>query len=516
MPPFHYDPSYAATLGDLTRSNADAVSHAAAMRGNAAVTRANAIGGAASSFMGTLGDIYKYKAEKPMRDAQLAHQRALVEEEQALASQRRDATADKQRAQTDETAAGGVYQSAFRKDKDGQSYIDRGWLAQTLANAKIGPEEQQRRLKMADDLNEHVKKVHEAKTDALANFSYSVLTDSDPKAWDFHREFGLRSGLVTEDDVKPYDELASSDPAMLKTALTQVVQSSPKYAALLKKDETPRSDYASALKRFESGLDHPMTAADEIDFKARFDAAGRAPVRPAAAPNPTEASLALQAAQGDAAARKALDLLQKTRGDSAADRQKTENTALADAVMVHPDLWTTLTDSAKTSITPMLHQRGFTGFGSQKTLTPSEKAVVERWRYEQLSALKKEFAVDAKGSIAPERQAEYEAAKQGIEDGYRAQLGGAPPRGSVFPAKSAPVAPPVSQPSATPAVQVPTIPGRPPGLTPAPAPPVSAPTAQPAAPSPQVLLKGKPAGTYHLTDGSSWRVNADGTVAKVH
>lgn len=80
--------------------------------------------------------------------------------------------------------------------------------------------------------------------------------------------------------------------------------------------------------------------------------------------NPTEASLALAAARGDQAAAQALKLMRSQRVTGSGGGGGSSSSGLVDAVMANPNIYNTLTPSAKTAIAPELAKRGFKGFES--------------------------------------------------------------------------------------------------------------------------------------------------------
>lgn len=169
-----------------------------------------------------------------------------------------------------------------------------------------------------------------------------------------------------------------------------------------------------------------------------------------------------------------------------------DHSTLVSGVIQNPDLWHNLTDTVKSALAPDLVRAGFTKFG---VVDPgASRATAERWRYTALKDLDKRY-IDSRSdrSVIPAMtDADKETERQRIEASYQAQLGNAPAAAPKKPdATPAPVVPAPAAAGKPSAAKAETVPA-----------PVSA------------LLEDQQPGTYTLSDKSTWKKNADGTITK--
>lgn len=196
--------------------------------------------------------------------------------------------------------------------------------------------------------------------------------------------------------------------------------------------------------------------------------------------------------KGDQRAVDGLMTLQRTLAQARQEPKTATDPAAIQAVLDHPGVWGDLNPEARNAMLPHLARAGFDFTRAANTLTEAQKAQIERWRADTISALN----ADQRDPQTQMDDAAYQAELARIEASYQVQMGSAtPPPSSRVPAADRASRADAQKQRALP----PHLRGAASGAIPE---PVSS------------LLKGQKPGRYTLSDGSSWTVAADGTIAK--
>lgn len=189
-------------------------------------------------------------------------------------------------------------------------------------------------------------RISKAKT--LAN----LLRGADAETYPHVRE--LARQLVGDDAVQ---ELPEQFDAPTIAALAKFGDDAVAQAVKTREVRTRKADGSETIQIVE---DKPGQV---------FESAA-APEKPATSANPTEASLALLAANGDKGAARALEIMRRQKV-TAGGSGSSGGTGLVDAVMANPSVYDTLTPSAKTAIASELAKRGFDFAGRTKSAAPT-------------------------------------------------------------------------------------------------------------------------------------------------
>lgn len=242
-----YEPDY--RMGDLIRSQGRNAAEAELRRGDISAQLWANVGRSVSDAVGSYAQA---KSDEPKRDME----RLKLDEQK--------------RTMRDDATAKALMPFALQQREDGLHTFDRDLLTKEYTAAGMG-DRLPGLLQALDGFESSalsLKKLNAdmaaAKTDAIANLAYGVLqAGASPEAVKLAIQMGAKNGLVTQQEVSEALQGMTPDPESITERMMLLANQSPKVATLLQKQPT----------------------------------------------NPTEASLAAEAARGNPQAIKALELL---------------------------------------------------------------------------------------------------------------------------------------------------------------------------------------------------------------
>ena len=331
--PFQYQEirsPFVGSLSDLMMRKGDIAAHLAEQVGQAQAQAVQASGQAWAGAARDIGDTAGKSlalAVDPLRRAEAEKTR--IETENLKAQQAQNAARLKGQA-----TVNGIIANLMTQQPDGSYSVDRKKLAGALAAQNVPLDVQQASFKALDDVDASVKNFNQARIDHAADLAHGILTapgGATPDNVLIGAALAKANGLATDEQIGPLmDAVAQGHD--LTPMLSQMRGMSEKYKDLGKPIILPRPG-ASAV--------NPLTG----------DTIASSPLEPK---QPTEASLAMTAAGGDAG--KALGLLHAGKNPPSLEEQYLTAITKGDSAGAQTIL-KTLQDTANAKRDPVAQQQ---------------------------------------------------------------------------------------------------------------------------------------------------------------